>query len=409
MCSSPPSPARRFAKSCRTLREWWRSSAAAPRISLRSHASAACPWCSACSTRRAAFPTGPWSRSTAWPASFAGCNNPKGEAVAARAKVVITDYVWESLDVERKTLGELAEIVALKTNKAEEFLTEARDCDALLNTYAGPITAETMAGMPKCKIIARYGIGVDTIDLDAATRAGIIVTNNPTYCIEEVAEQTMALIFSSARKIAFYDRMVRAGRWEVPPGKPIYRLAGRTLGLVGFGNIARAVAVRAAAFGMRVLYADPFVKEGQFDAPAKKTELDSLLSESDFVSLHPPLTPDTRQMMNDRAFSRMKPSAFLINCARGPVVDTDALVRALDAKKIAGCALDTTDPEPLPDPHPLRGRENVIVTPHAAWYSEQAMAGLQAGAPGEVRRVLTGEWPLNVVNRAVKGKNRAGL
>ena len=326
-----------------------------------------------------------------------------------KAKVVITDYVWESLDVERKTLGELADLVPLKTKKPEEFLDAAKDCDALLNTYAGPITADVMSKMPKCRIIARYGIGVDTIDLDAATRAGIIVTNNPTYCIEEVAEQTMALILASARKIPFYDRMVRSGRWEVPPGKPIYRLAGRTLGLVGFGNIARAVAVRAAAFGMRVLYADPFVKEGQFDAPAKKTELDSLLSESDFVSLHPPLTPDTRQMMNDRAFSRMKPSAFLINCARGPVVDTDALVRALDAKKIAGCALDTTDPEPLPDPHPLRGRENVIVAPHAAWYSEQAMAGLQAGAPGEVRRVLTGEWPLNVVNRAVKGKSRAGL
>jgi len=326
-----------------------------------------------------------------------------------KAKVVITDYVWESLDVEKKTLGELADLVPLKTKKPEEFLDAAKDCDALLNTYAGPITADVMSKMPKCRIIARYGIGVDTIDLDAATQAGIIVTNNPTYCIEEVAEQTMALILSSARKIPFYDRMVRAGRWEVPPGKPIYRLAGRTLGLVGFGNIARQVAVRAAAFGMRVLYADPFVKEGQFDAPAKKTELDSLLSESDFVSLHPPLTPHTRKMMNDRAFSRMKPSAFLINCARGPVVDTDALVRALDAKKIAGCALDTTDPEPLPDPHPLRGRENVIVAPHAAWYSEQAMAGLQAGAPGEVRRVLTGEWPLNVVNRAVKGKNRAGL
>jgi len=326
-----------------------------------------------------------------------------------KAKVVITDYVWESLDVERKTLGELAELVPLKTKKPEEFLDAAKDCDALLNTYAGPITADVMSKMPKCRIIARYGIGVDTIDLEAATKAGIIVTNNPTYCIEEVAEHTMALLLACARKIPFYDRMVRSGRWEVPPGKPIYRIVGRTLGLVGFGNIARQVAVRAAAFGMRVLYADPFVKEGQFDAPAKKTELDSLLSESDFVSLHPPLTPDTRQMMNDRAFSRMKPSAFLINCARGPVVDTDALVRALDAKKIAGCALDTTDPEPLPDPHPLRGRENVIVAPHAAWYSEQAMAGLQAGAPGEVRRVLTGEWPLNVVNRAVKGKNRAGL
>jgi D-3-phosphoglycerate dehydrogenase / 2-oxoglutarate reductase len=326
-----------------------------------------------------------------------------------KAKVVITDYVWESLDVERKTLGEMAELVALKTKKPEEFLDAAKDCDALLNTYAGPITAEVMAKMPKCRIIARYGIGVDTIDLEAATRAGIIVTNNPTYCIEEVAEHTMALLLACARKIAFYDRLVRSGRWEVPPGKPIFRLVGRTLGLVGFGNIAREVAVRAAAFGMRVLYADPFVKEGQFASPGKKVELDALLGEADFVSLHPPLTPDTRKMMNDRAFSLMKPSAFLVNCSRGPVVDTEALVRALDAKKIAGCALDTTDPEPLPDPHPLRGRENVIVAPHVAWYSEQAMAGLQAGAPGEVRRVLSGEWPVNVVNRAVKGKNRAGL
>ena len=326
-----------------------------------------------------------------------------------KAKVVITDYVWESLDVERKTLGEMAELVALKTKKPEEFLDAAKDCDALLNTYAGPITAEVMSKMPKCRIIARYGIGVDTIDLEAATRAGIIVTNNPTYCIEEVAEHTMALLLACARKIAFYDRLVRSGRWEVPPGKPIFRLVGRTLGLVGFGNIAREVAVRAAAFGMRVLYADPFVKEGQFSSPGKRAELEVLLREADFVSLHPPLTPDTRKMMNDRAFSLMKPSAFLVNCSRGPVVDTEALVRALDAKKIAGCALDTTDPEPLPDPHPLRGRENVIVVPHAAWYSEQAMAGLQAGAPGEVRRVLSGEWPLNVVNRAVKGKNRAGL
>ena len=326
-----------------------------------------------------------------------------------KAKVVITDYVWESLDVEKKTLEGLADLVALKTKKPEEFLPQAADCDALLNTYAGPITAEVMAGMPKCRIIARYGIGVDTIDLEAATRAGIIVTNNPTYCIEEVAEHTLALLLACARKIAFYDRMVRAGRWEVPPGKPIYRLAGRTLGLVGFGNIARQVAVRAAAFGMRVLYADPFIGDGQFDAPGKKVGIDALLAESDFVSLHPPLTPGTRKMMNDAAFSKMKPSAFVINCARGPVIDTDALVRALDAGTIAGCALDTTDPEPLPDPHPLRGRENVIVVPHVAWYSEQAMAGLQAGAPGEVRRVLSGEWPVNVVNKAVKGKNRAGL
>src|SRR5229473_6263243 len=329
--------------------------------------------------------------------------------MAGKAKVVITDYVWESLDVEKKTLAGLADLVALKTKKPEEFLPEAEDCDALLNTYVGPITAEVIARMPKCKIIARYGIGVDTIDLDAATRAGIIVTNNPTYCIEEVAEHTMAFLLACARKVAFYDRLVRASRWEVPPGKPIFRLVGRTLGLVGFGNIARQVAVRAAAFGMRVLFSDPNVQQGQFDVPGKKMELHEMLPASDFVSLHPPLTPQTRKMINDDIFSRMKPTAFLINCSRGAIIDTDALVRALDANKIAGCALDTPDPEPLPDPHPLRGRENVIINPHAAWYSEQAMVGLQAGAPSEVRRVLSGKWPVNVVNRAVKEKNRAGL
>lgn len=329
--------------------------------------------------------------------------------MATKPKVVLTDYVWESLDVERKTLDGVADLVPLQTKRPDEFVAQAADCDALLNTYAGPITGEVMARMPRCKIIARYGIGVDTIDLDAATAAGIIVTNNPSYCIDEVADHTMALLLGCARKVALYDRLVRAGRWEVPPGKPMFRLAACTLGLVGFGNIARAVAVRASAFGMRVLYCDPFVRAGQFAVPGDKKELAELLSEADFVSVHPPLVPETRGLMNDAAFARMKPTAFLINCARGPIVDTQALVRALDAGRIAGCALDTTDPEPLPDPHPLRGRDNVIITPHAAWYSEQAMVGLQAGAPSEVRRVLTGEWPVNVVNRAVKRNNRAGL
>lgn len=324
-------------------------------------------------------------------------------------KVVLTDYVWESLEVEKKTLAGIAALVPLQTKKPDEFIQEAADCDALLNTYAGPITADVMARMPKCKIIARYGIGVDTIDLDAATAAGIIVTNNPSYCIEEVAEHTMALMLATARKVVFYDRLVRTGRWEVPPGKPMFRLDGSSLGLVGFGNIARAVALRAAAFGMNVLYTDPFVKQDQFDVPGDSVSLDELLKKSDFVSIHPPLMPQTRKMINDDAFAKMKKTAWLINCSRGPIVDTEALVRALDAKTIAGAALDTTDPEPLPNPHPLRNRENVIINPHVAWYSEQAMVGLQAGAPGEVRRALTGEWPVNVVNRAVKGKSRAGL
>ena len=327
--------------------------------------------------------------------------------MTGRAKVVLTDYVWESLDVEQRTLEDVATLVALRAKTPAEFLAEAADCDALLNTYAGPITADVMGRMPRCRIIARYGIGVDTIDLEAATAAGIIVTNNPTYCIEEVAEHTMALLLACARKVAFYDRLVRSGRWEVPPGKPMFRLAGSTLGLIGFGNIARQIAVRAAAFGMNILYTDPFVTAS--DAPGQSVSLERLLRESDFVSLHPPLTRDTRKMVGDDALKQMKRTAWLINCARGPIVDTDALVRALDAGTIAGAALDTTDPEPLPNPHPLRERDNVIINPHVAWYSETAMVGLQAGAPGEVRRVLNGEWPVNVVNRAVKGRNRAGL
>src|SRR3981189_1994791 len=197
--------------------------------------------------------------------------------MADKAKVVLTDYVWDSLDVEKKTLSGIAELVPLQTKKPDEFIAQAADCDALLNTYAGPITAEVMARMQKCKIIARYGIGVDTIDLDAATAAGIIVTNNPTYCIDEVAAHQLALLLACARKVAFYDRLVRKGRWEVPPGKPMFRLSGSTLGLVGFGNIARQIAVRAAAFGMRILYADPYVRDGQFSEPGKKAELHEML------------------------------------------------------------------------------------------------------------------------------------
>jgi D-3-phosphoglycerate dehydrogenase len=329
--------------------------------------------------------------------------------MSEKAKVVLTDYVWESLDVENEILGDLANIVPLQVSDPEAFFPEAADCDALLNTYAGPITAEVMAQMPNCRVISRYGIGVDTIDLDAATEAGIIVTNNPTYCVEEVAEHTIAMLLTAARKIAFYDRLVRAGRWEVPPGKPMFRIAGSTCGLVGFGNIARRVAKAAAGLDMRVIYSDPFVEPGQFDAPGDKVELDQLLAESDYLCIHAPLLPQTRGMIGSDQFAQMKDTAVIVNCSRGPIIDTDALVSALDDNSIAGCALDTTDPEPLTENHALRGRENVLINPHAAWYSEQAMEGLQAGAPNEVKLVLQGEWPKNVVNKAVKDNNRAGI
>src|SRR5215469_16046164 len=312
-------------------------SAASPiKPSRRSSAAGPCGLGASAPKRSASAPRRRSRRSCArisrmnWPAGL-----PHERAMPA--KVVLTDYVWESLDVEKNTLDGIAALVALHAKSAAEFLPQAADCDALLNTYAGPITADVMAQMPKCKIIARYGIGVDTIDLSAATAAGIIVTNNPTYCVEEVAEHTMALILACARKIAFYDRGVRGGRWDVPSGKPMSRLVGATLGLVGFGNIARQVAIRAHAFGMQIVFADPFVEPGSHSAPGTKLDLEAVLSTADFLSLHPPLGPQTRQMINDGAFERMKKTAFLINCARGPIIDTAALVRALDAGRIAGC------------------------------------------------------------------------
>lgn len=327
----------------------------------------------------------------------------------SRSKVVISDYVWDSVDVERNILGPDVELHPLKTKTEDEFLEEASDCDALLNTYAGPITARAMARMTKCKIIARYGIGVDTIDLNAATEAGIIVTNNPTYCVEEVADHTVALLIGGTRKTVLLDRAVRAGRWDVMEAAPVRRLSTQTLGLVGFGNIARHVANRMAAFGVTILWYDPFLKAEEARAPGKKVELDELLAQSDLISIHTPLTAETKGLFGDELFSKMRPHAYLVNCSRGAVIDQDALVRALDGKIIGGAALDTTVPEPLPNDHALRNRENVVINPHAAWYSIEAFAELQAGAPGEVARVLRGEVPLHVVNRKVLGRSRAGL
>jgi D-3-phosphoglycerate dehydrogenase len=201
----------------------------------------------------------------------------------------------------------------------------------------------------------------------------------------------VALLLSTARKTVLLDRAVRAGRWDVMEAAPMCRLSKSTLGLMGFGTIARQVAVRMAGFGVTILWYDPFVKAGQFDVMSEKVELDDLLARANLVSIHTPLTPETRGLFNDDLFRRMQPDAFLVNCARGAVIDLDALVRALDGGLIAGAALDTTVPEPLPMEHPLRQRDNVVINPHAPWYSVEAFAELQSGAPGEVARVLRGE------------------
>ncbi|HJM43950.1 MAG: C-terminal binding protein [Nitrospinota bacterium] len=319
-------------------------------------------------------------------------------------KVVLTDYVWESLEPEESLFRSLdVEFLAIQCKSTEELVEAARGARVLLNTYFAPLDRSLFEALPSLKMIARYGIGVDTIDLEAATDHGIIVTNNPTYCLDEVAEHTLALLLAMARNIAVYDRDVRRGVWDVEAAKPMHRIAGKTLGVLGLGSIARKVAARARAFEMRVLYHDPYVpaEEGEKEG-VEAASLDRLFEESDFLTVHTPLLPDTRHMIGEAQLRRMKPTACLINCARGPIVDNEALVRALSEGWIAAAGLDVVeDPPPLSPDHPLLSFPRNIVTPHSAWYSEEAMEGLHEGAPAEAARFLRGERPLHVVNPKV--------
>jgi D-3-phosphoglycerate dehydrogenase len=300
-----------------------------------------------------------------------------------------------------------AELKLSEQATPEEILRVAAPADALLVTYA-KITGDMIGQMKRCRIISRFGIGVDNVDLDAATAAGIVVTKVPDYCIDEVSDHAMALLLALVRKIPASNAQVHAGRWEMKAVVPIHRLRGRVLGLVGFGRIPQLVAPKAKAFGLRVIVYDPFVPA---DVLARErvdqVDFDELLAESDYVSIHTPLLPETRNLFSTEAFGRMKPGAYLINTARGPIVDDQALAKALDAGQLAGAALDVMPTEP-PVGSPLLGRENVIITPHTSFYSEESLLELQRKAAQEVADVLSGKPPKNPVNpQALERKLKA--
>jgi D-3-phosphoglycerate dehydrogenase len=239
------------------------------------------------------------------------------------------------------------------------------------------------------------GLGVDNIDLAAATALGITVTYVPDYCRREVSDHAMALLLALARKVTLSNALVQSGRWEIPPIVPLRRLEGQVLGLVGFGHIPRALAPKAKAFGLKVLAHDPHVPDDvvrSFDVQG--TTLDDLLGRSDFISLHAPLLPTTRSFIGAAAFARVKRGAFLINTARGPLVDEPALIAALDSGQIGGAALDVVATEPLARDCPLIGRDNVILTPHTAFYSVEALEELQTKCAADVASVLCGEEPV---------------
>ena len=320
----------------------------------------------------------------------------------SKITVAVTDTVFPNWQPAEEALSALdVELVRAETPEQDAILAVAQNAEAVFVTYA-QITADVIAGLENCKVIGRFGIGTDNIDIEAATAAGIVVTYAPVYCLDEVSDHAMALLLSLARKIPFSTSMVSDGRWEMPAVVPIRRFKGRTLGLVGIGNIAQAIVGKAQAFGIKTIAADPYAPEEVFaKTNTEKVELDELYARSDYISVHAPLTPETENMFSTDAFSKMKSDALLINTSRGPLVDVDALVEALDAGEIGGAALDVLPQEPPAAGHPLLGRDDVILTPHTGFYSEDALLDLQTTVATDVATVLSGGKPLYPVNPQV--------
>jgi D-3-phosphoglycerate dehydrogenase / 2-oxoglutarate reductase len=312
-----------------------------------------------------------------------------------RTLIAVTDSPFPSLAPAEVALAPLDPELRMARSPAEDdILAVARDADAILVTYA-KLTGSLLRRLTRCKAIGRFGLGVDNIDIKAAAELGITVTYVPDYCMHEVSDHAMALLLALARKIPRSNALVQSGRWEMPAVVPIHRLTGRVLGLVGFGNIPRALAPKAKAFGLRVVAHDPYVAPQLLSAAGVEgLSFERLLEISDFVSIHAPLTPATRGLFNAEAFGRIKPGAFLINTARGPLVDEDALTAALDSGRLGGAALDVVAVEPPPKDSRLIGRDNVILTPHTGFYSVEALNELQTKCAADVARVLRGEPPV---------------
>jgi D-3-phosphoglycerate dehydrogenase len=309
-----------------------------------------------------------------------------------RTLIAITDSPFPSLEPAKKALRRLdPEYRMAKSAAADDILAVARDADAVLVTYAR-LPGDLLRQLKSCKAIGRFGLGVDNIDLAAAKELGIAVNYVPDYCLREVSDHAMALLLALARKVVFSDALVQSGRWEVPPIVPLRRLEGQVLGLIGFGHIPRALAPKAKTFGLKVIAHDPYVTPAVLAAAGVHgVSFDDLLARSDFISVHAPLLPATRGLINAAAFAKMKDGAFLINTARGPLVDETALIAALDAKKLGGAALDVMTSEPPAQDSPLFHRDNVILTPHTAFYSVEALEELQIKCASDVARVLSGD------------------
>ncbi|MBA3450495.1 MAG: C-terminal binding protein [Chloroflexia bacterium] len=294
----------------------------------------------------------------------------------------------------------------------DELIAAAQDADAMLVSTREAVTRRVLENIPRVKVIARYGVGLDNVDLDAAAEAGIVVTHYPGYCTSEVADHALAMILALNRRIVEQDRALREGAWvEHGPATrrilrgPIQPLREQTLGIVGFGRIGQAVAARAKPFNLTIVATDPYTDpEVMVAAGVEPVSLQELLRRADIVTVHTPLTPETRGLIDAGALALMKPAAVLVNTARGPIIDLPALAQALAEGRIAGAALDVVDPEPLPAVSPFYRMPNVILTPHSAYYSERSVDVVRRETLLEALQVLRGKRPHTVANPAVLDK-----
>ena len=320
-------------------------------------------------------------------------------------RVVITDHGYITDEYERSQVEPVGgEIVHLNATTEDEVIAGAGDADGIINRMA-PMTRRVIESLDKCRVIARYGVGVDNVDVQACTDHGILLANVPDYCWSEVADHAFALILTCARKTAFHDKRVRAGEWDIASADPTYRLTGKTLGLLGLGNIAQTLVRRVTGFEFRVIAHDPYIPESvAAELGVQLVDMPTLLKESDFLSVHAPLTEQTRHIVGEPELRQMKPTAILVNTSRGPLVSEKALARALGEGWIRAAGIDVYETEPPPDDCPLKQLDNVVLTDHAGWYSEEAVVELQTKAARQVALVLAGGLPDYVVNRDVLGR-----
>jgi len=323
----------------------------------------------------------------------------------AKWKVVITDRQFAEIEIEKEILSKVdAEVFDYQVKDEKDVIEIVGDCDAVITEYAD-LTRKAIDSMKKCQIISVYAVGVDGLDVAAATEKNICVGHVRDYCVDEVSTHAVGLILNLSRKISLLSNTVREGHWDFKLAGRVLNLRGQTFGLNGYGTIARAVAEKMKPFGVEIIAYDPFVPhETAAKSGVKLVDFEYLLENSDFISSHVPDLPSTRKLFNEAAFSRMKKTAYLVNTGRGPVVDEDDLIRALESGEIAGAALDVTDPEPISVDSPLLKMKNVVITPHSAYNSEDSQRRLQALTAENVAQRLMGYCPRFFANSELKDK-----